>query len=336
MMGVNVSKTQERPIIKSKNSENLILVESCHTFSSSNTDSSSISTASLSSLSDEETSQIQSANDNRNRSDNHETKSTNKKLLDNMKPENTVQSFTNHSHCTVTNQIIHSDTASGSKKTTIHPVSDAEKRLCMYGDETKRSKLPENSEILHNSQEIKEDNIKVTRHISVENDLKRPKQTRPHIFMKNDDILRVRRTNVFHDEPFEMLNPVTSKRPGQNDILDQLGKEGIVRPKTVEEKTIGELRTLGILKQRAEENTSKRVGIQRLAPLKVESVWAKVPEAQLKAPWERTHLLKKCSTQDLTPSIRTEDGKTWSGIPFDGATDNSTKIKLKMMDIDLL
>ncbi|VDI28169.1 Hypothetical predicted protein [Mytilus galloprovincialis] len=77
-------------------------------------------------------------------------------------------------------------------------------------------------------------------------------------------------------------------------------------------------------------------------PLKVESVWAKVPEAELTAPpWERKRLLKKGNTQALTPadcipSLRTDDGKTWSGVPFDGATEDSTKIKLKMMDIDLL
>ncbi|VDI28168.1 Hypothetical predicted protein [Mytilus galloprovincialis] len=183
-MGVNVSTTRERPIIKSKNSENLILVESFHTFSSVNAESSSISTGSLSSLSDEETPLIEIFNDNPNKSDNHGTTGTNKKLQDDIKPENMVQPFTNQTNRTVTTQIIHSDTASGKGRNTFQPVSDAEKRLCMYGDDTKRSKIPENSEIVHNSQDIKEDNVKETRHIGIEKDSTRPKQTRPHLFEK--------------------------------------------------------------------------------------------------------------------------------------------------------
>lgn len=199
---------------------------------------------------------------------------------------------------------------------TSRPVSDAEKRLRMYGNEIKAT----NSDSSQQQSTSKGNADTSAGGYSV------LRKTRPHLFLRNDEILKVRRVGVFANDPFPNLNPVSAKRAGQSDILYQLGQEGIVKPMSAEERTIGELRSAGILNPSSDENMP-RTTYPRLAPLKVESVWAKVPEHKLAAPWDK----KDC--------LQTETGYVPSASELAGQEakrNKSTMIKLKMLNMDLL
>lgn len=176
------------------------------------------------------------------------------------------------------------------------------------------------------------------------------RQTKPHGLMKNDDILEVRRTDVFTQERLAdkssiTLNSISSKRPGQHDILYELEKEGIVKPMTEEQRTIGELRKIGILQETTDlEECSTRRATSRLAPLMIECAWANVPESELKAPWEtKEPLLPTCTNvrritpENYIPAMKTENEKTGNDEMklLDVESDESTNALINVNDLFL-
>lgn len=224
--------------------------------------------------------------------------------------------------------------------------SNAEKRLHVYEDEVKMSPQ-ENTE---RKQLIKDTSTNTIQ--SNENTPVPSRQTKLRGLMKNDDILEVRRTDVFTHERLadtstNTLNSISSKIPGQHDILYELGKEGIVKPMTEEQKTMGELRKVGILQETtALEECSARRATSRLAPLTVECAWTNVPESELKAPWEMKEPLYlrptstnvRCSTPaNYIPTMKTENEKTGNdGIKLlDVESDESTNALINMIDIEI-
>jgi hypothetical protein len=168
--------------------------------------------------------------------------------------------------------------------------------------------------------------------------------------MKNDDILEVRRTDVFTqerlaDKSSKTLNSISPKRPGQHDILYELEKEGIVKPMTEEQRTIGELRKIGILQETTDlEECSTRRATSRLAPLMIECAWANVPESELKAPWEtKEPLLPTCTNvrritpENYIPTMKTENEKTGNDEMklLDVESDESTNALINVNDLFL-
>lgn len=312
-MGVNVSKKEEKQTKRANEIDNLIKAgESCNSSSSSSPDSSIFSSSSSNSENLEEVTQCESKS-------NEQTSETGQlEVQDVPSEESELPSLSNQ-----VRKLPNTDKTEKSKSDISRPISDAEKRLRLYENEIKAT----NSEPSQR-QSTSSANGGENRNPDYPSVLRK---TRPHIFLKNDDILKVRRTGVFANDPFQSLSPVSAKKPGQSDILYQLGQEGIVKPMTTEERTIGELRSAGILNQTSDDSLSKKI-YPRLAPLKVESVWAKVPEAKLAAPWERKDCLRADSNEALpgyVPSASEREGQALTN-------NESTKLKLKMMNMDLL
>lgn len=219
--------------------------------------------------------------------------------------------------------------------------SNAEKRLHVYEDEANRSPQEKKPSIKDTSTNTIQSN---------ENTSVPSRQTKPHGLMKNNYILEVRRKDVFTQERFadkssKTLNSISSKRPEQHDILYELGKEGIVKPMTEEQRTIGELRKIGILQETTDlEECSTRRASSRLAPLTVECAWANVPESELKAPWEMKEPLRPTCTnvRRLTPAkyiptMKTENEKTGNdGIKLlDVESDECTNALINASDLFL-
>jgi hypothetical protein len=222
--------------------------------------------------------------------------------------------------------------------------SNAEKRLHVYEDEEGRSPR-ENTEKKPSIKDTSKNTIQSKENIPVPS-----RQTKPHGLMKNDDILEVRRTDVFTqerlaDKSSKTLSSISSKRPGQQDILYELGKEGIVKPMTEEQRTIGELRKIGILQETTDlEECSIRRATSRLAPLMIECAWANVSESELKAPWETKEPLLPTSTnvrritpENYIPMMKTENEKTGNDEMklLDVESDESTNALINVNDLIL-